>query len=555
MRTRRSTAAVLLALLGSLAGPAAAMTPPATEAVIVSGPGASRAVRTAGGTVTRDLPIVDGVAARLTPAGATALRRGGLVVVPDERVTVQADDSAVDDFMHRPIDPAHVGSVNAYRLWMEGVRGQGSRVALIDTGITETADLRGRVVPVADPSRPDGPLVPCVDFSGEESCADSYGHGTFMAGLIAGDGRASGGRYTGIAPRAELISVKIAGRDGSADVSKVLAAIQWVVSFRETYGIDVLNLSLGTDSPISARLDPLNYAVEKAWAAGLVVVVSASNRGPLPGTIAKPGDDPYVITVGAVDDQRTMAVDDDRLPDFSGRGPTRDGLSKPDVVAPGGRVISLRSPGSTVEQLAPGGGVDGTYRRGSGTSMSTAVVSGVAALVLQANQGWTPDQVKDSLLSTARTVATGQPYDVGHGIVDAWAAARRSGTVPEPPVPPSTSDASGTLDRSRGSVYVTAECVDSGVGAPQCVALRGERTAQGELWNAEQYRGTDWTGSSWYASQWTTGVNGSSWYGSSWYGSSWYGANWQGSSWYTGREDTQPYGIPIPGSVWYGVWG
>lgn len=550
---RLAAGTALLTALGALAAPSLAAEP--TQAVIVTGDHARDAVRGTGGDVTLDLPLVDGVAARLSARSIADLRRGGLHVTPDERLTVQSDDSETGDWMHRQVPSAVVGSVNAYRLWWEGVRGQGTRIALVDTGITETADLRGRIVPVSDPTRRDGPLVPCVNFSGEDTCADSYGHGTFLSGLIAGDGRASNGRYAGVAPQAELVSIKIAGRDGSADVSKVLAAIQWVVSFKDQYGIDVLNLSLGTDSKISSRLDPLNYAVERAWAAGVTVVVSASNQGPLPGTIAKPGDDPYVLTVGSVDDQRTWAIDDDRVPDFSGRGPTQDGLSKPDVVAPGAHVVSLRSPGSYVEQMAPGGGVDSTYRKGSGTSMSTAVVSGIAALVLQANPTWTPDQVKSALMGTARDVATNQPYDVGQGIVDAWAAARGSGELlPPPTVPPALSDGSGTIDRARGTVYVTAECVDSGLGAPQCVALRGERTAQGELWQADQYRNTEWTGSSWHASQWNAGVNGSSWYGSSWYGSSWHGSSWHGSSWHGSSEPTAPYGVPIPGSVWYGVW-
>jgi serine protease AprX len=158
-----------------------------------------------------------------------------------------------------------------------------------------------------------------------------------MAGLVAGNGASGAGGATGTAPEARVLSVKVAGADGAADVSTVLAGLQWVVSFRERYGIDVLNLSLGTDSTQSWQDDPLNYAVERAWDAGIVVVVAAANTGPAPGTIAKPGDDPWVVTVGAVDGQGTPGVGDDRVPDFSSRGPTRDGVAKPDVVAPGAR--------------------------------------------------------------------------------------------------------------------------------------------------------------------------------------------------------------------------
>jgi serine protease AprX len=184
--------------------------------------------------------------------------------------------------------------------------------------------------------------------------------------------------------------VKIAGADGAADVSNVLAAIQWVVSFKDKYDIRVLNLSLGTDSAQSYTTDPLNYAVERAWAAGITVVVSAGNNGPDPRTISKPADDPWVITAGATDDRGTAGVGDDTLPAFSGRGPTAaNGLFKPDVVAPSAHMVSLRAPGSTIDTKFPNY-VDGSYRQGSGTSMAAGVVSGAVALMLQANPSLPP---------------------------------------------------------------------------------------------------------------------------------------------------------------------
>jgi serine protease AprX len=553
-----ATAAVFPAASG--AAPAAMHE--AETAVVVRTDGsttaAANAVPALGGRITAELPIVDGFAARLPRTAVDALRAvpGVRAVTPDGKVAVQADDSRPADWLTRSLDHASVGAVGAYPLWAERVTGAGVRIALVDTGIADVPDLRGRVVTVRDWRTPNGPLVDCVDFSGESSCADSYGHGTFLAGLIAGDGASSAGRYHGVAPRAELVSIKIAGADGSADVSKLLAAIQWAVSFTDTYGLDVLNLSLGTDSPMSTKVDPLNHAVQRAWAAGLTVVVAASNRGPQPGTIAKPGDDPAVVTVGATDDRRTMSLDDDRLPNFSGRGPTAEGGAKPDVVAPGTGVVSLRAPGSTVERLAPGG-VDATYRRGSGTSMATAITSGVAALVHEANPTWTNEQVKAALRATARPVATQLPYDVGRGHLDAYAAARLA--TPAATKPTVGSDGRGFLDRSRGNVVVTAECVSSGVGSTSCTALRGERTAQGALWDAGEYTASSWSGTSWHASQWVDGVNGPSWFASTWYGSSWHGSSWHGSSWHSpgdepGSPET-PFGISIAGSVWYGVWG
>jgi len=220
-------------------------------------------------------------------------------------------------------------------------------VAVIDTGIAKVGDLAGRVRNGIDLTDEGDPYL------------DSFGHGTFVAGVMAGDGHASNGATRGIAPRVDLVPVKIAGRSGATDVSHVLAAIQWVVSFRDKYGIRVVNLSLGTDSKQPYMRSPLDYAVERAWDAGIVVVASASNSGPEPGTVAKPGDDPLVVTVGAIDDQTTVTRDDDVMAGFSGVGPTAaDDLVKPDLVAPGRSVSRFARPrvsGGRRQPRFPGG--------------------------------------------------------------------------------------------------------------------------------------------------------------------------------------------------------
>jgi serine protease AprX len=544
-----------LTLPGLLLAGTAAATPaaPAPEAaVIVQGPGAADAVRAAGGDVTRDLPIVDGVAATVPSSALPALRRaaGVRAVTPDGRVQLQATPTTSSSTTVNHVLNREIG---ADELHARGLTGKGVRVAVVDTGISEHDDLRDRIVPVADPhdtNRHDGrATVGCVDFSGEDSCRDSYGHGTFMGGLVAGNGARSGGLYSGVAPQAELVSIKIAGRDGSADVSKVLAAIQWTVSFREQYGIRVLNLSLGTNSRAHYSTDPLNYAVQRAWRSGLVVVVAASNRGPDGETISKPADDPLVLTVGAVDDRETPATSDDRLPRFSGRGPTAHGLAKPDVVAPGGRVIGLRAPGSTIEQVAPGGGIDDVYRRGSGTSMSAAVVSGLSALLLQAHPEWTPDRVKFALMSTAAKVNVSDPLAVGRGLVHGPSALKAGAGLANAGVEGVVSDGSGRIDDSRGDVRVTSGCGDA-----SC-EVSGDDTSQGRLLNDfsnSAYTG-DWNGNSWYSSQWVSPL-GNSWYGNSWYGNSWYGNSWYGTEGSDGSTDGTFFGRDLPGSAWYGVW-
>ena len=566
--TRRAVVLVVALALSATGAPAATAAPTSTTDVIVqarSVNNAAAAVRAVGGTVTRDLSIVDGVAARV-PADALhdlAGHDGVRAVTPDATVRLAAsttlggeDEDTVNHVLAR--------EVNADKTNAAGITGAGVGVALIDTGVTEVPDLAGRLAPIL-PEHLAGTATQtlddvaphCVDFSGEGHCDDSFGHGTFLAGLIAGDGAASGGKYTGVAPGAHIVSVKIAGRDGSADVSKVLAAIQWAVSFRDDYDIRVLNLSLGTDSTAPWWMDPLNFAVEQAWFSGITVVVSAGNRGR--AAISKPADDPYVVTVGAVDDRETPSIDDDRLPAFSSTGPTAHDLPKPDVVAPGGRVVSLRSPGSWVEQhYGPRPDENTTYRRGSGTSMSAAVVSGVAALVLQ-GRDWHPDRVKHALKSTARKVAARDRMAVGSGLVDALAArSARNGNGNADVV--GHSDGSGSLADSRGTVIVTGPCspddyMAGGFKTEEC-RTTGDETALGRPWNPDAYKGP-WTGSSWYTSQWATATaRGSSWYTSTWVnGSSWYGSSWYGSSWYGSFESGTFYGAALAGSSWYGAWG
>ena len=359
-------------------------------------PAPELAVRRLGGQVTRALPIVAGFAATVPAAraGELAGQPGVRAVTPDAKVRVQA--AAPGGGTIRSVYPK---TIKADAVWKRGVTGRGVTVAVLDTGVANVPDLAGRLVQVRNDLT--GQTTPCKNLSGELDCNDRYGHGTFIAGLVAGNGASSGGKWKGVAPEASVLSVKAAGADGAADVSNILAAIQWVVSFKDRYNIRVLNLSLGTDSTQDWRVDPLNYAVERAWAAGMTVVVAASNEGPGAGTITKPADDPWVVTVGATDDRGTAGLGDDQLPDFSGRGPTAHGLAKPDVAAPGAHVISLRAPGSTIDTQFPWY-VDGSYRRGSGTSMATGVVSGAVALMLQANPGFTPDRVKHALAATAK---------------------------------------------------------------------------------------------------------------------------------------------------------
>jgi serine protease AprX len=500
------------------------------------------AVARLGGHITRDLPIVDGFAATLPVAALPALAStaGVRVLSLDRKVIVAGGGSSgspnsVYPKVVRADDVNHVG-----------VTGRNITVAVVDTGIASVPDLSGRIVQVQNGGLFGG-TSPCKNFSGESDCNDSYGHGTFISGIIAGNGAASAGKWKGVAPEAKVLSVKIAGANGAADVSTLLAAMQWVVSYRSTYNIKVMNLSLGTNSTQTYRSDPMNYAVEKAWDAGIVVVVAASNLGPNPGTISKPGDDPWVITVGAIDDLGTKPLNDDILPNFSSRGPTAaDGLAKPDIAAPGGHIVSLRAPGSAIDTQFPNY-IDGWYRKGSGTSMSTGVVSGTVALMLQANPTWTPNRVKYALTSTAREAASTDPMDVGAGVVDAFSAAF-SAPAGNANAGLDRSTGLGSLDASRGTVQVQADDMDQTI-------VNGILTLQLLAYDPIEYVGLPWTPLTWTVSQWSGAAwYGAAWYGAAWYGAAWYGAAWYGAAWYGEPEGAAWYGAAWYGAAWYGAW-
>ena len=350
---------------------------------------AARAVEAAGAHVTLRLDAVNGVAASVDADALAMLGRDADVrVAPD--ATMHPTGLSFGPEAASP----QVAASDPGASWGSDA-GQGVGVALIDTGVADTPDLQGR-------------LVRAADFSGEGDGIDRYGHGTFVAGLIAGDGAASAAngtrQATGVAPGATIVSLKVAGADGSTSLSRVIAAIGFAVQNEEKYDIGVMNLSFGADMQMPYNANPLDAAVEFAWAAGITFVAAAGNEGA--DSVSSPGDDPYVVTVGASDTHGTAATADDTVPSWSSHESFRK-YAKPDIVAPGVSDVSLRAPGSTVDTTHPEGRVDDTYFRGTGTSMSTGLVSGAAAVLLQRNPDATPDDVKGALLDGAATTADG----------------------------------------------------------------------------------------------------------------------------------------------------
>lgn len=475
------------------------------------------------------LALVATLGVTLEPASA-----GDLLEDTTETLEATTEDLIGDDDWVFTVTPTYVrdaaSAVGANALWRAGYTGQGIGVALIDTGVAPVKGLTsGNVV--------NGPDLSFESQWDHTRHLDTFGHGTHMAGIIAGRDSAEGEGFRGVAPDATLVSLKVGAYDGAVDVSQVIAAIDWVVQHRADHNVRVLNLSYGTDSTQLYTSDPLAHAVENAWRAGIVVVVSGGNSGSGQPRVDSPASDPYVLAVGANDLMGTTDSADDLVPAFSTRG---SDARRVDVVAPGQSVLSLRNPGSYVDAAHPDAVVDERYFKGSGTSQAAALVSGAAALLLDQRPELTPDQVKELLTSTADLLPEADAAGQGAGRIDLKAAASATAPVYAQTWEPSTG--LGSLEAARGSAHV----YDGGVmleGEQDIFAMPWAPTTWAPLsrdavaWTGSTWNGSDWTGDCWCGTSWTGTSwagrtwNGRTWNGSDWSGRTWNGRTWNGSSW------------------------
>jgi len=454
---------------------------------------ARAAVERAGGVVDSDLPIVDGVVARV-PSDRVAELSTFTTVVSNRALHVR---SAAFEGQPSTAFPYEVGATD---MW-QSTAGDGVGVALVDTGVAPVPDLLDRVVAVAD-------LTP------EHRFTDTFGHGTFMAGLIAGNGTASDGRYTGVAPGAHLVSIKVATADGSTTLATVLEGLQLVERSREHFNIRVMLLALSSDSDLSPERDPLTRALRKLWDHGVFVVVPAGNNGPDAGSVDLPGSDPVLMTVGAVDDLGTPSVDDDVVPSWTGRGPTSFGDAKPDAAAPGTHLVSLRAPGSTVDRDNPSARVGELYFRGSGTSMSAAVTAGVAALVLAARPDFSSDELKQALVSGATPLDGADPSALGAGVVNAVDAADEV-----------TGDGHGHRGHRGGHG-------SSGSSNGWDSRIWNARVWDGRVWNGRVWNGRVWDSRVWDSRVWDARIWDSRvWDSRVWDSRVWDSRVWDGRTW------------------------
>jgi serine protease AprX len=432
----------------------------------------------AGATDVTALDTIDVVTARVS---ADVLR----TLQSDWRVTLMATDALVtaagkkEHFENaKGLPSPGVEAIGADEAWQKAT-GRGVTVAVMDTGIADHPDLAGSV-------------VARVDFVKDGADAlDPSGHGTFIAGLIAAHGKT----FKGVAPEAKLVSLRVLDLNGRGTMHAVLAAFDWLLRNRATRHIQVLNLSFGAPQTASYHRTLLAGVVESAWFAGITVVAAAGNSGPAAGTVAMPGADPFIVTVGSFADQGTLATADDRESIFSGRGPTADGFAKPELLAPGEHIVSLRVSGTALDSRArredPLDKDDGLYGRLSGTSASSAMAAGTAALVLETHRTYKPTDVKGALLAGSRRIA----------------GARTPGL-----------DAKKALEARPGRV-------NGGLRPSQVLLTLLAKS--GSLLGS----GVSWEGVSW---------EGISWESVSWEGVTWEGVDWESISWETVAWESVP---------------
>jgi serine protease AprX len=460
-----------------------------TFAVIVQGKAGNQAAHAVAGALgtslksVRALRAIDGVAVELTGAQLVSLaaHKHVTAITADARVRL----SSTNDNEKWP----YVTSV--FKYWPTGVvpPAPAATIAFVDSGIEASRpEFGGRVI--ADVNLTTLP---------NNSPGDGRGHGTFVAGIAAGSlaGRA------GAAPGAKIVSIDVMEDHGMARTSDVIAAADWILANKATYGIRVANFSLHSSVANSFMYDPLNKAVQRLWFNNVVVVAAAGNYGianAASGVPFAPGNDPFVITVGASDTGKSVSTKDDVAAPWSAYGYTLDGFAKPDLAAPGRYMVGPVPTTSTLYAERPDRIVSPGYIELSGTSFSAPIVSGIAALILGRHPEYTPDQVKGALMAGAKPMPFAAPLSEGVGEVNA----HRSVELLNPPNP----------NLALNTFVVTDP-------------ISGERVFDAASWAAKAKSDASWASASWSAASWAA----ASWSAASWASEYWSTASWASASW------------------------
>jgi serine protease AprX len=447
------------------------------------------------GGVRKELGLVGAVAVDIPANKLSKLTSTpGLLVTPDANVKVSGTTT-----YSKQLWPYETGNA---AMWYDDLNSYAAKmpaIAVVDSGIDTTkADFAGRVVASVNLSTLPG-----------NSPGDGRGHGTFVAGIAAGV--AAG--YAGAAPAAKLVSIDVMDDNGMGKTSDIIAACQWILDHKDQYNIRVANFSLHSATPSKATVDPLDKAVEKLWFSGVTVVAAAGNygtEGAPSGVKYAPGNDPFVITVGAADLGGSFRKNDDTAAPWSAWGFTYDGFRKPELAAPGRYMVAPIPATSTLaiqradHLVAPG------YIQLSGTSFSTPVVSGAAAQLLARHPDWTPDQIKGALMATAQKMMSAIPGSAGVGEVNVARATRV--TSPQNP------------NLALNAFVVSAS---NGPGKVWDAASWESTATANASWDSASWLDASWLDASWDSASW----NDASWDSASWVDASWVDASWLDASW------------------------
>ena len=394
-------------------------------------------------------------------------------------------------------------------LWSSPASANAPTIAVVDSGIEAgRSDFGGRVLAQVD-----------LTSIAPNSPGDGRGHGTFVAGIAAG----GASNYAGGSPGSKIVSIDVMDDNGMAMTRDVIAAADWILANKDTYNIRVANFSLHSGAWASVFFDPLDLAVEKLWFNGVVVVAAAGNYGvdgAPSGVPYAPGNDPFVITVGAADIDGSVSTNDDYAAPWSAYGYTLDGFAKPELAAPGRYVVGPVPVSSTLPVERPTSVTAPGYMQLSGTSFAAPMVSAAAAQVLAVHPSWTPDQVKGALMLTARPAGNTAPGAVGVGVVNAAKAV----AVTTPPNP------NAALNK-----YVVSA---SGGSGKVFDAASWASVAQSDAsWASASWASASWASASWSSASWAS----ASWASASWASASWASASWASASWANASWDSSSY--------------
>jgi serine protease AprX len=473
--------------------------------IIQSADGASGAldsVNGLGGFLRRRLNASNAIAIDI-PAGALnwLAKKKGLIVTPDSPVQLSANPSSTQ------LWPYVSG---AAWLWPSSMKPapQAPTIAVVDSGIdANRADFDNGARVAAQVNL--ASMTP-------NSPGDGRGHGTLVAGIAAGS---APGHY-GVAPNAKIVSIDVMDDTGTARTSDVIAACDWILANKSTYNIRVANFSLHSAAMTHFYNDPLDRAVERLWFNNVFVVAAAGNYGKpnkASGVMYAPGNDPFVMTVGAADLGNRADTSDDTAAPWSAWGSTEDGFAKPEISAPGRYIVGPVPVNATLPAQKADHVVSPGYMKLSGTSFAAPVVAGAAAQILARHPSWTPDQVKGALMLTAQSTPKATPGSLGVGEVNIYRAAMLN-YAPNPNLALRkfvTNSGSGGEPRFDASAWITAVTASAS-------------------WADASWADASWADASWSEASWAD----ASWADASWADASWADASWADASWAdTAQED------------------